>query len=88
MRKRKYVVQDDSVTRRGDGHPEYVGKSVTQRGEELRRRSGPEPGRIDVVAGDTAAARQEEAGESTARLSTGVFPQDPIDPRMPRIPAP
>ena len=46
----------------------------TSRGEEMKRRKGPEPGR--------------EKGFRTARDSTsvGASSKDPIDPRMPHIP--
>jgi hypothetical protein len=78
---RKYVMQDDSVTVSGAGHPEYAGKSVTRRGEEYRR-EGAEPGRYR-----TKPPRQGErpGGKSTARDSTSVNPSDPIDPRMPNL---
>jgi len=78
---RKYQMQDDSVTVRGAGHPEYSGKSVSKRAEEYAR-EGLEPGRYR-----TKPARRGErpGGKSTARDSTGVDPKDPIDRRMPNL---
>ena len=77
----RYQMKDDSVTVPGAGHPEYSGKSVSKRAEELAR-EGPEPGRYR-----TRPARRGErpGGKSTARDSTGVDPKDPIDPRMPNL---
>jgi hypothetical protein len=76
-----YRVGDDSVTVPGAGHPEYSGKSVGRRGEDVRKQE-VEPGRYK-----TKPARQGDrpGGKSTARDSTGVDPQDPIDPRMPNL---
>ena len=76
-----YRVQDDSVTVRGRGRPDFSGKSVTRRGEELRNRKGAEPGRYDV--GEEGPHR--EAGTSTARDVTGVRPLDPISRKMPNL---
>jgi hypothetical protein len=77
----RYRMQDDSVTVPGSGHPEYSGKSVTRRGEDVKKQ--------EVEAGRyrTPAARKGErpGGKSTARDSTGVDPQDPIDTRMPNL---
>jgi hypothetical protein len=76
-----YRMADDSVTVPGTGHPEYSGKSITRRGEDFRK-DDPEPGRYA-----TRPARQGErpGGKSTARDSTGIDPQNPIDPRMPNL---
>jgi hypothetical protein len=78
---RKARMQDAKVTVRGEGHPEYSGKSLTGRGEDLRKQ-GPEPGRYG-----TKPARKGDrpSGKSTARDSTGIDPQDPIDNRMPNL---
>lgn len=48
--------------------------SGTNRGEEMRQRKGPEPGR--------------ERGGRTARDATSIDPKSkgPIDPRMPNLP--
>jgi len=64
-----YRMQDDSVTVRGKGHPEYSGKSITRRGERMRRDDGVEPGRYDV---GRHGHPEKEAGRSTARDVTGV----------------
>jgi hypothetical protein len=77
-----YRVGDDSVTVRGKGHPRYSGKSVTKRGEEMRARRGPEPGRYD--AGEEENPERIE-GRSTARDVTGVRPQDPVAKDMPNL---
>ena len=64
-----YRMQDDSVTVRGKGHPEYSGKSVTRRGERMRSDDGVEPGRYDV---GRHGHPEKEAGRSTARDVTSV----------------
>ena len=80
-----YRVQDDSVTVSGRGNPKYAGKSVTVRGEERRRRQGPEPGRHNV---GSRAHPERQAGVSTARDVTSVRAdaEDPILPKkMPNL---
>jgi hypothetical protein len=80
-----YVVQDDSVTVPGKGHPEYSGKSVAPRGEERRLKDGPEPGRYDV---GSRRHPEREGGKSTPRDVTAVRPkgQRPILPKkMPTL---
>jgi hypothetical protein len=78
---KKYRMEDDSVTRRGAGRPEYVGKSISRRGEDLRKQ------RVEAGRYATPPRRQGDrpGGKSTARDSTGVGPQDPIDDRMPNL---
>jgi hypothetical protein len=76
---------DDSVTVRGKGHPEYSGKTVTPRGNEMRDRDGAEPGRYDV---GRHGHPEKEAGRSTARDVTSVNAesQEPILPKkMPNL---
>jgi hypothetical protein len=83
--RRPYRVKDDSVTVRGAGHPEYSGKSVTKRGEELRRNKGHEPGRYRI---GKHAHPEKEAGRSTARDVTSVraSAENPILPKkMPNL---
>ena len=83
--KRPYRVKDDSVTIRGKGHPEYSGKSVTMRGEDLRKKKGHEPGRYWI---GKHSHPEKEAGRSTARDVTGVRAdaEDPILPKkMPNL---
>jgi hypothetical protein len=78
-------MKDDSVTVRGKGHPEYSGKTVTQRGNEMRNRKGAEPGRYDV---GPRGHPEKEAGRSTARDTTSVNPksEEPILPgKMPNL---
>jgi hypothetical protein len=53
-----------------------------RRGEEIKKEDGKEPGRYDGE--DTHANRP--SGHSTARDSTGVNPQDPVDPKSPKLP--
>jgi len=80
-----YRMQDDSVTVRGKGHPEYSGKTVTRRGNEMRTREGVEPGRYDV---GRHGHPEKEAGKSTARDVTSVRArgQEPILPKkMPNL---
>jgi len=77
-----YRMTDDSVTVRGKGHPEYSGKSVTKRGEEMRSKKGAEPGRDDV---GRRGHPEREGGRSTARDVTGVHPQDPVSKKMPNL---
>jgi hypothetical protein len=78
-------MEDDSVTVPGKGHPEYAGKSVTMRGERLRRDRGAEPGRYDVGSREHP---ERIEGKSTARDVTGVNPasEEPILPaKMPNL---
>jgi hypothetical protein len=77
-----YRMTDDSVTIPGKGHPEFVGKSVTPRGEERRTRSGAEPGRYDS---GPSGHPDKRAGKSTARDVSSVRPVDPVDDRMPNL---
>ena len=80
-----YRMQDDSVTRRGRGRPDYSGKSVTAQGNEMRKKKGVEPGRYDTGA---HGHPEREGGKSTARDVTSVRSkgQDPILPnKMPNL---
>jgi hypothetical protein len=80
-----YRMKDDSVTVRGAGHPEYSGKTVTRRGNEMRNKEGAEPGRYDV---GTHGHPEKEAGKSTARDVTSVRSksEEPILPdKMPNL---
>ena len=77
-----YRMKDDSVTVCGNGHPEYSGKSVTPRGEDLRGRKGAEPGRYDV---GMRGHPERRGGKSTARDVSSVRPQDPISDKMPNL---
>jgi len=53
-----------------------------RKGEEIKRDEGKEEGRHDT--GKTGADRP--SGGSTGRDSTRVNPQDPIDPKSPKMP--
>ena len=77
-----YRMKDDSVTVRGKGHPEYSGKSVTRRGEEVRNTKGVEPGRYDV---GKRGHPERQGGRSTARDVSSVRPQNPISKKMPNL---
>lgn len=77
-----YRMQDDSVTVRGKGHPEYSGKSIAPRGEELRDKKGVEPGRYDVRK---RGHPEREGGKSTARDVSSVRPLDPVSSKMPNL---
>jgi hypothetical protein len=81
MRKRRYEVKEDSVTRHVRGGPERVGKPGRPRGES-ERSPAPEPGRRDAALKGPA---RRPRGKSTARDSTSIDPQDPIDPRSPNL---
>jgi hypothetical protein len=81
MRKRQYRVEEDSVTELEKGAPERAGKPGRPRGEAERVRN-PEPGRQDAPPkGPTRRPR----GKSTARDTTSIDPQEPIDPRSPNL---
>ena len=54
----------------------------TRKGEEILEQEGKEPGRHDK--GVTGEGRP--VGGSTARDSTSINPQDPIDPDSPNMP--
>ena len=79
---RRYVMQDDSVTVPGKGHPEFSGKSVAARGEDRRARDGVEPGRYDV---GRHAHPEKRAGKSTTRDISAVRPLEPISKKMPNL---
>jgi len=71
----------ESVTRDEDGNPEKVGKSTTRRGEDVSKQQH-EAGRKDL---GTKGKSDRPVGTSTARDSTGVDPQDPIDEESPNL---
>lgn len=52
-----------------------------QRGEDVLKDDGKEPGRSDVASDDTPAGRP--AGTSTARDATGIDPQGTNDQTSP-----
>lgn len=56
--------------------PEGAGQSSTRRGEEVSGQEGKEAGRHDT---GTQGESQRPTGTSTARDSTGVDPQEPIE---------
>lgn len=59
-----------------DFPPEGVGESMGRRGEDIVKEEGKAPGHIDL---GTKGATERPYGTSTARASTGIDPQDPID---------
>ncbi|GAC1654215.1 MAG: hypothetical protein NVS4B3_17960 [Gemmatimonadaceae bacterium] len=71
----------DSVTRDEPGDPKAVGKSTTGRGETASTHTN-EAGRKDL---GTKGKSGRPVGTSTARDSTGVDPQDPIDSKSPNL---
>jgi hypothetical protein len=81
MSKRPYRVEEDSVTEPGPGVPELAGKPGRPRGETEKLRA-PEAGRRDAPPKGPA---QRPRGKSTARDSTSIDPQDPIDPASPNL---
>jgi hypothetical protein len=60
----------------------HVGESTTRRGEDVSGQEGKEPGRSD---GPQQGESQRPTGSSTARDSTGIDPQDPIDDDSPNL---
>jgi hypothetical protein len=77
---------DTQAASRGDAqlpdYPEDVGESTTRRGEDVAAEEGKEPGRYDS---GTQGESERPYGGSTARASTGVDPQEPIDESMPDL---
>ena len=67
----------------GEMAPEGVGESVGHRGENMIEEEGKEAGRYDT---GTQGPTNRPVGKSTARDSTGVDPQEPIDPSSPSLP--
>jgi hypothetical protein len=61
--------------------PLGVGESVTKRAEEYGEEG--EPGRHTL---GTKGPSQRPYGTSDAKTATGVDPQEPIDPSMPKMP--
>ncbi len=59
-----------------------VGQSTTRRGEDIAEQEGKEPGRSD---GTAQGESQRPTGSSTARDSTGVDPQEPVDGSSPSL---
>jgi hypothetical protein len=57
--------------------PDGVGESKARRGEDMVEEDGKEPGRYDS---GTQGKSERPVGGSTARDSTGVNPQEPIEP--------
>jgi hypothetical protein len=60
---------------------EDVGESMSKRGEDRADRR-TEPGRVEEEERETG----RKVGKSTARISTGVNPQDPKDSDSPTLP--
>jgi hypothetical protein len=69
---------DDSVTK-GSKAARQAGKSTTRRGEDVAKEER-EAGRYDT---GTKGKSGRPTGKSTARDSTGVAPQEPIDKESP-----
>jgi hypothetical protein len=78
----RYRMKDDSVTVGGRGKPKFAGKSVTTRGEDIRKHD-IERGRYEEQHGSGASARV--VGKSTGRDVSGVAPARVIDPKMPHL---
>jgi len=60
----------------------HVGESTTRRGEDVADEEGKEPGRY---SGPPQGESQRPTGGSTARDSTGVDPQEPVDDSSPNL---
>jgi hypothetical protein len=86
--KKAFEAQDTQDEATGEGEaaqgPDltggHVGESITRRGEDVVNDEGKEPGRHD---GPPQGESQRPTGSSTARGSTGVDPQEPIDDESP-----
>jgi len=76
------TVGNESVTESHAGNPENVGKSATRSGEAVVQHEGKEAGRHED---DPQGASERPVGHSTARDSTGIDPQEPIDPESPNL---
>jgi hypothetical protein len=63
--------------------PEGTGQSSTRRGEDVAREEGTDAGRYDT---GTKGESQRPTGGTTARASTSIDPQEPIDPESPHMP--
>jgi len=78
---KKQKKERDSVTLDAPGDPKNVGKSLGRHGESISKR--------DHESGHKAAGKQggtdRPVGTSTARDSTGIDPEDPIDPKSPNV---
>jgi len=70
---------DQTATRADAASPKDVGTSTTRRGEDVVEEDG-EDGRYRT---GTQGETQRPVGESSARDSTGIDPQDPSGPTMP-----
>ena len=75
----------DSVTKHEPGNPDDVGESTSRSGEEIGKKEGKEAGRKDT---GSQGPTDRPVGESTMRDSTGIDPQDPIDPDSPVLQTP
>jgi hypothetical protein len=71
-------MKDDSVTRDEAGGPGGVGKSTGKRAEEAGKEKG-------AKEGGTQGKSNRPTGGTSARESTGIDPQKPIDPKMPDL---
>jgi hypothetical protein len=71
----------DSVTLDEPGDPKNVGRSLGRHGESISKRDD-EPGH---EASGTKGKSDRPVGKSSARDSTGIDPQDPIDPDSPNV---
>jgi hypothetical protein len=77
--KKAWEANDTQEEARGDGRqgPDmtggHVGESITQRGEDVVKREGKEPGRYE---GPPQGQSQRPSGGSTARDKTGVDPRE------------
>jgi hypothetical protein len=66
------------------GSPSPAHEPGTSKGEERPRSDGTEPGRQHT--GTKGAGRP--AAKASGRMSTGINPRNPIDPRMPYLQTP
>ncbi|MEP7065931.1 MAG: hypothetical protein ABI889_07870 [Gemmatimonadota bacterium] len=71
----------NSVTLDEPGDPKNVGKSLGRHGETVAKEDHEHGKGASGPKGNTGRT----AGTSTARDSTGVDPQEPIDPESPNV---
>ena len=86
--RKAWEANDTQGASRGDGDPtpdpddprlpsEQAGQSTSRRGETMTETEGKEAGRQDT---GTKGESQRPTGTSTARDTTGINPQEPIEP--------
>jgi len=65
--------------------PEPSHMPGTPKGEERKKKEGKQAGRRDT---GTSGKSKRPVGKSTGTDSSGVSPQNPVDPQSPNLPTP